>query len=112
MTGYSETAVSLSIIEVKDKAHSVMCHKSVGWGRGTKTLSSTLVLVAGGWQHHVLVPIVQESCVGLRSGLDRCGKSLPAWFKTQTKQPVASCCADYAITTKLRLMLEVTNGSF
>jgi len=101
MTGYSETAVSLSIIEVKDKAHPVTCHKSVRWGRGAETLSSTLVLVAGGWQHHALVPVVQESYVGLRSGLDRCGKSLPAWFKTQTEQPVASCYADYAIRTKL-----------
>jgi len=34
MTGYSETAVSLSIIEVKDKAHPVICHKSVGGGEG------------------------------------------------------------------------------
>jgi hypothetical protein len=49
MTGYSETAVSLSIIEVKDKAHPVTCHESVGWGRGAETLFSTLVLVAGGW---------------------------------------------------------------
>jgi hypothetical protein len=49
MTGYSETAVSLSIIEMKDKAHLVTCHKSVGWGRGAETLSSNLVLVAGGW---------------------------------------------------------------
>lgn len=78
---------------------------------GVETLSSTLVLVAGGWQHHALLLIEQKSYVGLRSGLDRCAKFLPpAWFKTQTEQPVASCYADYAITTKLRLRLEVTNG--
>ena len=32
MTGYSETDVSLSIIEIKDKAHALTCHKSVGGG--------------------------------------------------------------------------------
>jgi len=67
VTGYRETAVNLSIIEVKDKAHPVTCHESVGWGRRAETLSSTLVLVAGGWQHHALVPIVRESV--LASGL-------------------------------------------
>lgn len=83
MTGYSETAVSLSIIEVKDKAHPVTCPESVGWGRGAETLSSTLVLVAGGWQHHVLVPIVRGSV--LASGLVWTGLEYLSLHGSKTK---------------------------